>query len=88
MANIRMWALLQDSAVSKEAFQFVQFLLQVGEGKVSFDAGSYLEVVHFIYKICSCKEPRKYIYEDIEEKHIDNEWLKRGEIITTRNISL
>lgn len=51
--NMSQRSLMQDSTKSRDAVQFPHVLLQVSEGKVSANTGSYIEVSRYIYKFCS-----------------------------------
>lgn len=79
---------LFQNLASKKVVQFPNFLLQVGEVKMSDNASNCIGVPDHIHKICSREDLCDDIYEEIEEKHSNEDWLKSKAAITTWNISL
>lgn len=86
--NIRLRSVLQYSATSEGAVQFPQFLLQVGEGRVSADASRYIKVLEYIHTACSCEDLYDYICEYLDKNHSYKECVKSRAIITTKNLPL
>lgn len=82
---MRLQSLLSHSAASEGAVQLPYFLLKVVELKASAIAGSYINVLHSIYKVCSLENLCQYILEDIESPHNIKDWLKSRSVITTKN---
>ena len=69
--NMRLEALRQDPQASREALEFPNFLLKVGDGKVEMDAHGNIQLPPYIRKICETANLCEHIYAEIEQKYND-----------------
>lgn len=59
---MRLHTVLEYPTALEDAVHFPQFFLEVGEGAVSGDASSYIDLSKYIHKVPSCDDLYNYIY--------------------------
>ncbi len=86
--NMRLQSLTKDPYADKDALNYPDYLLEVGERKLKHDNGSETDLTPSINVLKSSHELVHSIFADISNKYTDKDWLTSRAILVRTNIRL